>query len=54
MAAATANAAPDVPSETPGSSQAAAAIDAAATTHDSSSRTGRSRGRSGCQTTASP
>jgi hypothetical protein len=30
------------------------AIDAAATTHDTSRRTGRRRGRSGCQTTASP
>ena len=53
-AAATRKAAPVWSSATPGSSQAATAIDAALTTQPIASRVGRRRGFSGCHSTASP
>jgi hypothetical protein len=54
MSAATTNAAPVCSSPTPGTTAAATQIDAAATIHEISSRSGRSRGVAGCQLTCSP
>ncbi len=51
---ATRNAAPVWSSATPGSSQAATAIEAALTTQPITRRSGRRRGFSGCHSTASP
>ena len=54
ISAATTNAAPVCSSPTPGTTAAATQIEAAATIHEISRRSGRSRGVAGCQPTCSP